>query len=119
MITGWLSKIVIGIALVGFLAVELISPVAVRAQLDGVAHDAADNAALHLLDHPDEVERARLIADEIAKEKDAALTFFDVGSNGVTVTVEREARSFLLKKMEQLESWYDVEVTASAARVRR
>lgn len=119
MITGWLAKIVIGIALVGFLAVELISPVAVRAQLDGVAHDAADNAVLHLLDHPDEVERARLIADEIAREKDAALTFFDVGTNGVTVTVEREARSFLLKKVEQLESWYDVEVTASAARVRR
>lgn len=119
MITGWLSKIVIGIALVGFLAVELISPVAVRAQLDGVAHDAADNAVLHLLDHPDEIEQARLIADEIAREKDAVLTFFDVGTNGVTVTVEREARSFLLKKMEQFESWYDVEVTASAARVRR
>ena len=119
MITGWLSKIVIGIALLGFIGVELISPLAVRAQLDGVAHDAADNAVLHLLDHPEEVEQARVIAEDIARDKDAALTLFDVGTNGVTVTVEREARSFLLKKVEQLESWYDVEVTVSAARVRR
>ena len=119
MITGWLSKIVLAIALVGFIAVELISPLVVRAQLDGVAHDAADNAVLHLLDHPTDVERAREIAQDIATDKDAALTVFDVGVNGVTVTVQREARSFLLAKVEQLESWYDVKVTVTEARARR
>ena len=119
MITGWLAKIVLGIALFGFLGVELVSPVVVRAQLDDVAHDAADNAALWLLDHPDGSERAREIAEDIAVEKDAVLTVFDIGTAGVTVTVERQARSFLLKKVEQLQSWYDVEVTASAATVRR
>lgn len=119
MITGWLSKIVFGIALFGFLAVELISPVVVRTQLDGVARDAADNAALHLLDQPGETQRARQIADDIARDRDAALTRFELGATGVTVTVQRQARSFLLGRMEQLESWYDVEVTASATRVRR
>lgn len=120
MITGWLSKIVLGIALVGFLVVELVSPVVVRAQLDGIAHDAADNAALHLLDRPADTERAREIAEEIVAEEDGvALTVFTVGTGGVSVTVQRQARSFLLGKVEQLKSWYDVKVSASAATVRR
>ena len=119
MITGWLLKIVVGIAVVGFLLVELGSPLVTRGQLDGIAHDAADNAALHLLDHPDEVEQAKQIAIDLATGKEAALTLFDAGPQLVTVTVQRDARSLLLKKLKQLESWYDVEVTATATKVRR
>lgn len=117
MITGWLLKMVLSFALVGFLLVEGGSPLITRAQLDDVAHDAADNAVLEILDHND-AEQARAVAEEIATDEDAALTRFTIDQQGVTVTVEREARSFLLKKFEPLESWYDVEVTATAARVR-
>ena len=117
MITGWLLKMVLSIALVGFLLVEGGSPLITRAQLDDVAHEAADNAVLELLDSRNE-EQARAAAEEVVIEEDAALTGFTIDQRGVTVTVEREARSFLLKKIGQFESWYDVEVTATAARVR-
>ncbi len=118
MITGWLLKIVVGFALAGFLLVEAGSPLVTRAQLDGVAHDAADSAALDLLDKNDLV-RARAVAEGIAAEDEAAVKSFTVDENGVHVTVERQARSVLFKKIEQLESWYDVEVSATASTVRK
>lgn len=118
MITGWLLKIVLVFVLLGFILVEAGSPLITRAQLDEVAHDAADNAALDLLDRND-VNRARTIAEEIVAEEDAALKSFSIDQAGVHVTVERQARSLLLKKVKQFESWYDVEVSATASTVRR
>ena len=118
MITGWLFKIVFGIALVGFLAVETVSPLVTRAQLDEIAHDAADNAALNLLETND-AEKARAVAMNIAVGKDAVLSRFAIDQTGVNVTVEREARSVLLKKIDQFRSWYAVKVSATASTVRR
>lgn len=118
MITGWLFRIVLVFALLGFILVDAGSPLVTRAQLDDVAHDAADSAVLDLLDKND-VDRARAIAEDIAAEKDAALKSFSVDQSGVHVTVEREAWSLVLKRVEQLESWYDVEVSVTAATVRR
>ena len=118
MITGWLLKIVLGFVLLGFILVEAGSPLITRAQLDEVAHDAADNAALDLLDRND-VNRARTIAEGIVTEEEAALKSFSIDQAGVHVTVERQARSLLLKKVKQFESWYDVEVSATASTVRR
>lgn len=116
MITGWLLKMVLTIFLVGFALVEAGSPLVTRAQLDDVAHDAADNAALDLLAHRD-ADRARATAQEIASEQDATLKDFAIDSSGkVRVTVEREARSFLLKKWDRTKGWYDVEVTATSTK---
>lgn len=117
MITGWLVKIVVSLAFVGLLAVEAGSPLITKAQLDDVAHDAADNAALDLLDK-NSPERARKIAEDIVAEKDAVLTGFTIDTGSVRVTVQREARSFVLKKVEQFRDWYSVEATASASTVR-
>ncbi|PLS76573.1 MAG: hypothetical protein CYG61_01285 [Actinobacteria bacterium] len=114
MITGWLVKLVVSIALVGFLAVELGAPLVTRAQLDDLAHDAADNAALELLNSAD-VERARAVAGEILQDKDATLKEFAVDQQGrVVLTTEREARSFLLKNWSTTDSWYDVEVEVTS-----
>ena len=118
MITGWLFKIVLAFAIVGLALVEGGSPLITKAQLDDVAHDAADNAALDMLDKNDP-ERARKIAEEIVREKDAALTQFRVDPGVIRITVQKEARSFVLKKVEQFRDWYDVEVTVSASTVRR
>lgn len=117
MITGWLLKIVLSFVLVGVMVVELGSPLVTRAQIDGVAHDAADSAALELLDHND-IDRAREVAQAIADDKDVALESFTVDQRGVRVTVVREAWSLVLKKVEKTKSWYDVRVTASASRAR-
>ena len=118
MITGWLLKIIVGFALVGLLIFEGGSPLITKAQLDEVAHDAADNAALDLLEKND-VERARQTAADIATGKKAVLTRFTISQTGVNVTVQRQARSILLKNIDQLRDWYDVEASATASTVRR
>ena len=118
MITGWLLKIIVGFAVVGLLIFEGGSPLITKAQLDEVAHDAADSAALDLIEKND-VERARQVAVDVATGKKAVLTQFSVNQAGLHVTVHRQARSILLKNIDQLRDWYDVEATATASTVRR
>lgn len=113
MITGWLSKIVVSLVLAGVLIAELSSPWVAKAQLDGVAHDAANNAALDMLEHND-VERARAVAQQFADDNHVILKDFAVDSRGVVVTVEREAWSLALKKWDKMKDYYDVKVTATA-----
>ena len=115
MITGWLVKIILGIAAVGFLAIELGSPLVMQAQLDGVAHDAADAAGLELRTSGNE-DAARAEAARVAEDNDAELKAFEVvDPDTARVTVEKDARSFLLKKWDRTESWYDVEKSATSA----
>jgi hypothetical protein len=117
-ITGWLVKIVLSLALVGLAVVELGAPLVTRAQIDSVAHDAADNAALDLLDHND-LERARAVAQDIADEQDVVLESFTVDNRGLRVTVSRQAWSLVLKKWDRTKTWYDVRVTATASTAKR
>lgn len=114
MITGWLVKVVVSIALVGFLAVELGAPLVTRAQLDDLAHDAADSASLELLNTND-AERARAVATEIVTDKNATLKEFAINAQGgIDLTAEREARSLLLKKWDRTKSWYMVTVKVTS-----
>lgn len=114
MITGWLLKVVLAIALVGFLAMELGSPLVTRAQLDDLAHDAADNASLEILNSRN-VEAAKAEAAQILNDKNAELKEFSVDQEGrVSVTAEREARSFLLKKWDRTKSWYLIKVKVTS-----
>jgi len=113
-ITGWLVKLVVSIALVGLLAVELGAPLVTRAQLDDLAHDAADNAALEYLNSRD-VEKAKTTATQILQDKSATLKEFSVDQQGlVGLTAERQARSILLKKWSRTASWYDVVVKVTS-----
>lgn len=114
MITGWLVKLVVGIALAGFLLVELGTPVIVRTQLDGLAHDAADEAGFAIRDRNSQ-ETAKQAAVDIAAKDDATVEAFAVDDQGrVTVTLRKEARSYLLKKWDRLKGWYDIKKTATS-----
>jgi Flp pilus assembly protein TadG len=115
-ITGWLVKIVIVIAALGFLGVEVGSPVIVRAQVDGAAHDAADDAAGDYFQHHNE-DTAKALAQQDASDKSATLESFDVKPETglVTVTLTKQARSFVLKKIKRFKSWYQVRVTVTSA----
>jgi Flp pilus assembly protein TadG len=114
-IAGWLAKIVVVIALLGFAAVELGSPVWTRAQLDGIAHDAADEAARSVRDHG-KTDDARTVAEERAKRDGAVVTEYSGPDNQglIHVTVYREAKSYLLHNFGPTKDWYDVSVEASA-----
>lgn len=114
MISGFLLKVVIGIALVGFVAIEGGSPLITRAQVDGAAHDAATDAAAEFFQsrNPD---RARAVAEEIAAKEETVLEAFEIDEQGlVKVTMFKQARSVLLKKWSATKSWYEIKVSATA-----
>ncbi|HVF75969.1 MAG TPA: hypothetical protein VM938_13065 [Acidimicrobiales bacterium] len=114
MIAGWLVKLVLGIALFGFAALELGSPVIVRIQLDGVAHDAADDAAFIIRDRGNPEAAQQAAADRAAKDS-AEITAFAVDQQGrVRLTVRKQATSYLLKEWDRTKSWYDVTVSATS-----
>lgn len=114
MITGWLLKIVISIAVIGLIAVEGGSPLITRAQVDGAAHNIADDATAEYFQTRDEAN-AREVADEIAADEEVSIEEFGVDpeSGVVTVKVFKEARSVLLKKWSTTRSWYEIRVTAT------
>jgi len=114
-IAGWLAKIVVVIALLGFAAVELGSPLWTRAQLDGIAHDAADEAA-RIHRNRAGLDDARTVAEERAKRDGAVVTAYSGPDNQglIHVTVYREAKSYLLHNFGPTKDWYDVSVEASA-----
>lgn len=115
MITGWLLKIILVVGVVGFLALEVGSPVIVRAQLDGAAHDAANDAAAELL-HSRNADQARAMADTDAAKEGATVQNFQIDDKGVVhVTLEKQARSVLLKNIDRFKSWYDVRVSVTSA----
>lgn len=115
MIAGWLVKIVVVIALLGFAAVELGSPLWTRAQLDGIAHDAADEAAREYDDSRD-LALARKAAEAQAAKDNAVVTEFThtVNPAGIHVTVFKEAKSYLLHNVGATKDWYAVSVDATA-----
>ena len=113
MITGWLVKVVLGIALFGFACVELGGPLVVRAQLDSVAHDAIDAAGFAIRDGGNEAV-ARAAAVERASQDGAEVIEFRVDEQRrAHVTVRKHAKSYLLEKWDRAKSWYDVTVSAS------
>lgn len=114
MISGWLFKIVLTIAVIGFVAVEGGSPLITRAQVDGAAHNIADDATAEYFQKHDEAA-AREVADELAADEEVVIEEFSIDpeSGVVTVKVFKEARSVVLKKWSTTKSWYEIRVTAT------
>ena len=119
MITGWLVKLVLSIVVIGFLAVELGTPLIVRVQLDGTAHDAADRAGSTMYDGGSE-EAAAAAASEEAASDDAEVIDFSVNDQGrPRVKVRKQANSYLFDKWDPMKGWYEVEASATGAQGRR
>jgi hypothetical protein len=113
-ISRWLVKLVIGIAIAGFVLFEVGSPLVTRTILDGQAHDAATDAAKDYFSGHD-VGRAQAVAQQDADGDGAQLTAFDVDGQGtVRVTLSKKAKSYVLHNFGPTKHWYDVNVTASA-----
>jgi SpoU rRNA methylase family enzyme len=116
-ISGWLVKVLVGIALIGFAVIELGSPLIARAQADDAAHAVADDVAFHLRDPGQFTEGAlkQACADEAAKHTVTIVVCrYDGTTNKVNVTINKHARSFVLDKVSVTKDWYDVKAHASA-----
>jgi len=113
-ISRWLVKLVLGIAIAGFVLFELGSPLVTRTMLDGQAHDAATDAAKDYFSGHD-VGKAQAVAQQDADGDGATLAGFTVDGQGtVHVTLSKKAKSYVLHNFGPTKHWYDVSVTASA-----
>jgi hypothetical protein len=109
-----LVRIVGGIALAGFAVIELGSPLWTKAELDGTAHDAANDAAVAFGD-TNSRDEAYAAALEDATGDGARLDEFFVDAEGtIHVTVSKRAKSYLLHNFEKTRGWYDVHLRATA-----
>lgn len=117
MIGGWLVKVIVGIALLGFAVVELGSPFVARAQADDAANEVANEASFRLRDNFTQQALDDACKSE-AEKQDVTLVActFDTPSDEVRVTVTKQARSFLLANFDATKDWYTVEASAEADR---
>ena len=115
MIGGWLIKVLVGIAVIGFAVVELGSPLVARAQADDAAHEVANEASFRLRDDFTQ-ESLNEACTEEAAEHDVTVEKCDFNreTNEVIVTVRKQARSFLLDRFDVTKDWYDVTASATA-----
>ena len=117
MVGGWLIKVIVGIALLGFVVVELGSPFVARAQADDAAHEVANEASFRLRDNFTQQSLDDACASESADQNVTIVACtFDTPTDEVRVTVSKHARSFLLDKFDATKDWYDVEASAEAKR---
>ena len=116
MIGGWLVKVLVGIAVLGFAAIELGSPLVARAQADDAAHEVADEASFRLRDQ-DTQATLDAACEEEAEEQSVEIVQCTINEkNEVLVEVRKAARSFLLDRFEVTKDWYDVTASATAER---
>jgi len=115
-ITGWLVKVLVGIALAGFLVIELGSPLVTRAQADDAAHEVANEAAFRLSSTNTEQSLKDACTAEASDQNVAVVKCGINAKNEIEVTVTKAAKSFLFDKFEPTKKWYLAEATATAAR---
>ena len=114
MITGWLLRVVLGIALAGFLVVELGSPLLARAQADDAAHEVANEAAFEY-GRTNSYEGMQDRCREKASETGVDVVLCELNSEGkIEVKISKKARSFLLDRFGATKKWYRAEAGATA-----
>lgn len=114
MIGGWLVKVLVGIAVLGFLVIEIGSPLVARAQADDAAHEVANEAAFRLRDSFTQQTLDDSCAAEAAEQGVAVVRCEVDASRNVVVTVTKDAKSFLFAKFDATAKWYKAEATATA-----
>jgi len=113
-ISRWLIKLIIGIALAGLILFELGSPFVTGIILDGETHDAATDAAKDYFSGHDPNSAQAVAAQDAATDGDKLIAFTVDGQGTVHVTLSKQARSYVLHNFGPTKNWYTVERTASA-----
>lgn len=116
MIGGWLVKVLVGIAILGFAVVELGSPLVARAQADDAAHQVANEASFRLRDSYTDPVLQAACKEEAAKHEVEVVECTVNAKQQIEVKVQKHARSFLLDRFSVTKDWYDVTATATADR---
>lgn len=110
-------KLLAGAALTCLILFELMSPVVLRAQLDGVAHDVADVASLELA-RTHNLDEAKAEAQKKAGRNSVVIEELKIidAQNTIQVTVVKIAPSLVLHKWEKTKDWYVARETVTSNR---
>ena len=112
MITGWVVRLALSLALLGLVLFEAGSPWVARVQLDGIAHETA-RQAYRTYERSGSARQAQETADTVAAEDGATVTDFAITKEGeVALTLTRTAPSVVLGKWDKTKSYYEVSVDA-------
>jgi len=105
-ITGWLLKLVVSLAVVGVCAFEAGAIIVARVTVDSVASDAAGEAAA-VYARTSSLEEARSAALDYVHTHGGSLTGFTISTDGrsVYVTVEKRAKTLFLHRIGFSKSW--------------
>ena len=118
MVSSWLVKLVLGIVVAGLAIIELGSPLVAKAQLDGSAHEVADEVALRVNRSTTKNQLKDLCDEEASTRSVEVLSCELVPSQGaagvIKVEARKEARSLILKNLGATEDWYDQRITVTA-----
>ncbi|MCC7078239.1 MAG: hypothetical protein IT198_14045 [Acidimicrobiia bacterium] len=116
---GFLVKIVLGVALLGFLAVELGAPIVTKMTLDNDLQNVLLDARAALTASENNVDLAyERISPELA-DNGVVVTEFSVTPSSpenprgvLRITLEKEARSLVVTRViKSMKSYYTVEVS--------
>jgi hypothetical protein len=105
-ITGWLLKLVISLAIFGLVAFEAGAIVVAKVTIEDIAGDAV-GAAAHEYGTTKSQDAAEKAAREVAESKGAVLEAFSVVENGraVVVTVSKPAKTLFLHRIGVTKDW--------------
>lgn len=114
-ISGWLVKLVIFIGLAGILIIEAGGVLVAKATVTETAEGAAAEAAFAIKTRGGIREDPEVAARAFTEEKGCEFVSitYDQAAQTVSVTVQRKAKTFIVKKIDFLAKKYDVAKSTS------
>jgi hypothetical protein len=105
-ITGWLLKLVVSLAIFGLVAFEAGAIVVAKVTIEDIAGDAVA-AAAHEYGTTKNQDAAEKAAREVAESKGAVLEAFSVVENGkaVVVTLSKPAKTLFVHRIGVTDGW--------------
>jgi len=122
LITRWLVRLVIFLSLGGLFVIEVGGILFAKGSASAAAQTAATEAAYTMRNGSESVEAAaQAEAARVAEEKQCELTAFslDPATQKVRVEVKREAKTFLVHRIEPLEKYTVATATHSSSYANR
>lgn len=105
-ITGWLLKLVLSLAIFGLVAFEAGAIVVAKVTIEDIAGDAVAAAAQEYRSSQNQ-DAAEKAAREVAESKGAVLEAFSVVENGkaVVVTLSKPAKTLFVHRIGVTDGW--------------
>jgi hypothetical protein len=115
-ISGFLVKMIVVLSLFAVVAFEAGAIIVARVQIDGIAANAAQEAASEYGRAPD-ISAAKRAAARICTESGAELVRMSISRDGsiLSVTARKVAKTFIVQHVGKFAKWRVAEATHEAA----